>query len=61
MKKKEKKELKNKLIVAVKNVLTTNNAILTSKIEKAVEKSINLIVKKSQKKNIAKRKTSVAA
>ncbi len=60
MKKKEKKELKNKLIVAVKKVLTANNAILTTKIEKTVKKSIKAIVNKSKKKNIAKKKTAVA-
>ena len=60
MKKKEKKELKEKLIVAVKKVLTTHNAILTAKIEKTVKKSIKQIVKKSKKKIISKKKTAVA-
>jgi hypothetical protein len=60
MKKKEKKELKEKLIVAVKKVLNTNNAILTAKIEKSAEKYISEIVKKSKKKIIAKKKPAVA-
>ena len=60
MKKKEKRELKEKLIVAVKKVLTTNNAILTSKIEKAVKKSMKQIVKKSKKKINTKKKSAVA-
>ena len=60
MEKKEKKELKDKLILAVKKVLTTNNTILTAKIEKAVKKYIKEIVKKSKKKIIAKKKPAVA-
>lgn len=59
MKKKEKKELKEKLMVAVKKVLINNNAILTAKIEKTVKKSMKEIVKKSKKKVIAKRKPAV--
>jgi hypothetical protein len=42
--------------MTVKKVLTTNNAILTAKIEKAVKKSMKQIVKKSKKKIIAKKK-----
>ncbi len=59
MRKKERKLLKEKLTAAVKRVLKSNNALLTSKIEKAVNKSINKIVKKRKKKIIAKRKSSV--
>ncbi len=60
MKKKDKKELKQKLIVAVKKVLESNNGILTAKIEKAVKNSIKLIVKKSRKKITTKKKAAVA-
>lgn len=56
MQKKERKALKEKLTAAVRKVLTTNNAVLTAKIEKAVKKSISRIVKKSEKKILAKKK-----
>ena len=50
MKKKEGKVLKEKLVAAVKKILTANNAVLTEQIEKTVKTSINKIVKKSRKK-----------
>lgn len=60
MKKKEKKELEAKLIVAVKRVMTTNNAVLNAKIEKTLKKSIKAIVKKSKKKVVAIKKPVAA-
>ena len=56
MKKKERALLKEKLTDAVKKVLTANNDKLSAKIEKAVRKSIELIVKKSSRKIIAAKK-----
>ena len=56
MTKEERRALKEKLTAAVKKVLITNNAVLTVKIEKAVKKSITRIVKKSEKKVLAKKK-----
>ena len=60
MKKKEEKELKEKLVAAVKKVLKDNNAILTVKIDKVVKKSIKQIIKKSSKKIAVKRKPEAA-
>ena len=59
MKKKEKKELKTKLILAVKKVLDSNNATLTAKIEKYAKKYINEIFRKSKTIVIPKRKVAV--
>ena len=60
MKKKEEKELQEKLVAAVKKVLKDNNAILTVKIDKVVKKSIRQIIKKSSKKIAVKRKPEAA-
>ena len=64
MKKKDKKALEKKILVAFKKVLLVNKAGLTDKIEKAVKKSIKKIVKKankkSQKVSIHKTKKSVS-
>ena len=60
MKKKEVKALKQELVLAVKKVLTDNNAKLTAKIEKAFKRPIKEIVKKSNSKNIAKTKPVIS-
>jgi L-lactate utilization protein LutC len=50
MKKKESKELKEKILTEIKRVLKDNKTELTNKIEKAVKKSIKRLVKDSGKK-----------
>ncbi|MEP7195938.1 MAG: hypothetical protein ABI851_05420 [Saprospiraceae bacterium] len=60
MKKKEKNNLKGKLFLAVKKVLTTNNSIITDKIEKTLKKSIKLIVKNIKQKIITRKKPIAA-
>jgi hypothetical protein len=50
MKKKEGKVLKEKLLLAVKKILKDNNAVLTGKIEKLVNKAVKKIVKNSTEK-----------
>ncbi len=49
MKKNERKELKEKLLTAIKKVIHDNKADLTNKAEKAFKKSIKQIVKKTNK------------
>lgn len=56
MKKKEGKVLKEKLLLAVKKTLKENNALLTVKIEKLVNKAVKKIVKKSTGKILARAK-----
>lgn len=60
MKKKEKKVLKKKMIVAVKKVLANNDTILMPKIEKAVKNSLRLLNKKTKVKSTTKKKPTVA-
>jgi len=50
MKKKERKALRSKLIVAVKKVLTEDKDQLKSKTIKAINKSVKQIAKKTDKK-----------
>ena len=49
MKNKEQKILKKKILIAFKKALKLNNADVTSKVEKAMKKSIKQIVKKTFK------------
>lgn len=58
--KKEGKLLKKKLITAVKKVLAANNAILNTKIEKALDKYAARLVKKSSKKQAGEKSTALA-
>jgi hypothetical protein len=60
MKKKEKKVLKKKMIVAVKKVLKNNDSVLMPKIEKAVKNSLRLLNTKTNVKSTAKKKPAVA-
>jgi hypothetical protein len=60
MKKKEGKVLKEKLLLAVKKILKDNNAQLTVKIEKLVNKSVKKIVKNSTGKILARAKPLAA-
>jgi hypothetical protein len=60
MKKKEKKVLKKKMIVAVKKVLKNNDSVLMPKIEKAVKNSLRLLNKKTKVKSTTKKKPAVA-
>lgn len=53
MKKKERKELKEKILTEIKKVLKDNKTELTGKIEKVVKKSIKRLVKDSGKKKPA--------
>ena len=50
MKKKERKELKVKLLIAINKVLLDNKAKIKIGTEKAVKKSLRQIVKRVQKK-----------
>ena len=60
MKKKEGKELQQKLLLAVKKILKDNNALLTEKIERLVHKSVKKIVKNSTGKIMARAKPLAA-
>jgi hypothetical protein len=51
MKKIERIALREKLLTAIKKVIKDNKADLSSKIEKAVKKSIKQIVNKTAKKS----------
>lgn len=59
MKKKYIKEIRQKLIVSVEKILTDNNDMLITKIEKDLKKSIKAVAKKSSKKS-TKKKVAVA-
>lgn len=48
MKKQERKELKESLMLAIKKQLLNSNAEVTTKFEKTVKKSIKQIVKKAR-------------
>jgi hypothetical protein len=50
MKKKERKELKEILMLAIKKQLLDSNAEVTNKFEKTVKKSIKQLVKKARLK-----------
>ena len=50
MKKKERKVLKGKLLIAIKKVLKDNKDELKNKTEKAINKSIKQIALKTDKK-----------